>query len=115
MRTQRFRFWVLPVLLAALVFRVLAPPGFLMSGGDMALSASMCATTPGKIEKIELPGEPVKIHCEFCLAPPLGAPFFVARIDASAPAASPPVARVTTQLPDFPLVRAHSARAPPLA
>ena len=48
----------MPLLLAALVFRVLVPPGFMMGGaGTMSLSAAMCATTPGKSEKIELPGE----------------------------------------------------------
>ena len=115
MRATRFRSQVLPVLLAALVFRVLVPPGFMMGGGDMMLRASMCTTTPGKIETIELPGQSAKVHCEHCVLPPLGAP--LARLHIDLPLRTTPsvLAPHAAQISDTPLVRAQSARAPPLA
>jgi hypothetical protein len=115
LRTLRFHSYVMPVLLAALVFRVLAPPGFMMGGaGPMSLLASMCATTPGKIESIELPGSS-QPHCEYCVAPPLGAPLAELRagqpVRASTEGSSPVVAQRAGLL----LARAQSARAPPSA
>lgn len=115
LRAHRFRSNVLPILLAALVFRVLVPPGFMMAGGDMSLRASMCTTTPGKIEKIELPGGNTQVHCEYCVAPPLGAPSAAPRIEAPARVASAAFTLVAAQVSSSPLVRAQSARAPPLA
>jgi hypothetical protein len=115
LRTQRFRSNVLPILLAALLFRVLVPPGFMMVGGDLSLRAAMCTTTPGKIEKIELPGADTRVHCEYCVAPPLGAPRAATRIEAPARMASSAFTRAAAQVSNSPLVRAQSARAPPFA
>ena len=114
MRAQRLRSYVLPLLLAALVFRVLIPPGFMMGGGLMTVRASMCTTTPGKIETIELPAESGQVHCEQCMAPPLGAPLAQVRIDPPLRATPAVLTPVAAQISDTPLVRAQSARAPPL-
>jgi len=113
LRTLRFRSRVMPLLLAALVFRVLVAPGFMMGGaGAMSLSAAMCATTPGQNETIELPGGS-QPHCEYCVAPVLGAP--LAHIPFASPlrAAESLSAAVVAQVDGFTLVRAQSARAPP--
>jgi hypothetical protein len=115
MRAQRFHSCVLPLLLAALVFRVLVPPGFMMGGGDMTLRASMCTTTPGKTETIELPAESAKVHCEYCVAPPLGAPLAQLHVDPPARAICSRPTPLAAQISDTPLVRAQSARAPPQA
>ena len=102
----------MPLLLAALVFRVLAVPGFMMGGSEaMSLQASMCTTTPGKIETIEVPGSSPP-HCEYCLAPPLGAPVAQLLAEPLLRAAEPPCTSVT-QAGGLTLVRAQSARAPP--
>lgn len=110
----RFHASVLPLLLAALVFRVLVPPGFMMIG-DPVLRAAMCTTQPGKTETIELPGESGKVHCEQCMAPPLGAPLADVRLAALPPATPSRHTPVVAQISDSFLVRAQSARAPPLA
>jgi len=103
----------MPLLLAALVFRVLVAPGFMVgSAGAMSLQASMCATTPGKTEKIELPGSGPP-HCEYCVAPPLGAPLAQLLIEPPLRAAVPAFTPVIAQVNGFPLARAQSARAPP--
>jgi hypothetical protein len=105
----------MPLLLAALVFRVLAVPGFMMGGSEaMSLQASMCTTTPGKIETIELPGSS-QPHCEYCVAPPLGAPFAQLLVEPPLRAAEPAFIAVSTQIDGLTLLRAQSARAPPRA
>jgi len=114
-RTRAQRSHVLPLLLAALVFRVLVPPGFMPGGGDMMLRASMCTTTPGRTETIELPAEPAQVHCDQCMAPPLGAPLAQVQIDRPSRATLPVQMPVAAQIADSSLVRAQSARAPPLA
>jgi hypothetical protein len=102
----------MPLLLAALVFRVLVPPGFMVGPGSLSLQASMCTTTPGKIENIELPGAN-QPHCEYCVAPPLGAPLAQHRVEPLLRVAGPAFTPVATQVGSFTLVRAQSARAPP--
>ncbi|MEJ0084567.1 MAG: hypothetical protein WDO72_02690 [Pseudomonadota bacterium] len=115
LRALRFRSYVMPLLLAALVFRVLVPPGFMMGGaGSTSLQVAMCTTTPGKSETIELPGRAAP-HCEYCVAPPLGAPFAAGRIDPPLRAFSPPFKSVVAQLAGATILRAQSARAPPSA
>jgi len=103
----------MPLLLAALVFRVLVAPGVMMGGaGAMSLQASMCTTIPGKIETIELPGSS-QPHCEYCVAPPLGAPFGTLLVEPPLRVADPAFMPVVTQVGGCSLVRAQSARAPP--
>jgi hypothetical protein len=114
LRTVRFRSMVMPLLLAALVFRVLVPPGFMMMGaGPSSLLAAMCSTTDaGKIEKIELPagGQP---HCEYCTAPPPGAPLALLVFESPVRVTTPAFSADVAQVDGFTLVRAQSARAPP--
>lgn len=103
----------MPLLLAALVFRVLVAPGFMMGGaGPMSLSAAMCATTPGKSEKIELPGGS-QPHCEYCVAPVLGAPLAHVPFESPLRMTASLSTAVAAQVEGFTLVRAQSARAPP--
>jgi DUF2946 family protein len=114
LRTVRFRSIVMPLLLAALVFRVLVPPGFMMVGaGASSLQAAMCSgTNSGKIEKIELPGGG-QAHCEYCSAPPSGAPLAQLVIESPVRAAAPAFSVDVAQVDGFTLIRAQSARAPP--
>lgn len=105
----------MPVLLAALVFRVLVPPGFMIGGaGSTSLQASMCTTTPGKIETIELPGGNSP-HCEYCVASPLGAPLADARIQPPSRGISAAYTAGVAQMAGTTLLRAQCARAPPNA
>ena len=105
----------MPLLLAALVFRVLVLPGFAMGGtGSMSLQASMCTTTAGKVEKIELPGSG-QPHCEYCVAPPLGAPFANLLIEPPLRATGAALTPIVAHAGGFALLRAQSARAPPRA
>jgi hypothetical protein len=105
----------MPLLLAALVFRVLVPPGFMMGGaGSMSLQASMCATTPGSIETIEVPGSG-QPHCEYCVAPTLGAPLAQPGFDPAPRAATQVCTAGVAQLAGLALLRSPSARAPPSA
>jgi hypothetical protein len=113
LRTLRFRSYVMPLLLAALVFRVLVPPGFMMSGvGSMSLQVAMCATTPGKSETIELPGG-TQAHCEYCVAPPMGAPLASAAFESHLRASAPEFTALVAQVEGSTLLRTQLARAPP--
>ena len=114
---MRFRAYALPLLLAALTLRGLIPSDVAPSARGFTLQASMCSRDPGKTEVIEVPGEKqVTPHCEYCVAPLLGAP----PIAMSGPTAPAPVASLRVEQPEnvafpSPLPRAQSARAPPFA
>ena len=91
LRTLRFRYWVMPVILAALAARAFMPAGFMSSAGEdgMAATIAMCSQDKTRRERIEFPGEKSpgehRLQCKHCLAPVLGAPF--AFYDSAAPAA----------------------------
>ena len=112
---------MLPLLLAALVLRVLLPADSMMSGvGAMSLQGSMCTTKADKNAALVLPvdagaGKPKPVHCERCYALTLAAPHAAPRIAAPARAAAAALTRAATQVCNSPLVRAQSARAPPQA
>jgi hypothetical protein len=113
-RSIRVRSYLLPVLLAALALRFLVPHGSMTeSTAGTTLSAAMCSTD-GRLESIEIPGEPAKPHCDNCMLPSLGpalAPFNVASIlEVTKP---PLLPHLVSQIPDAPLARAQIARAPP--
>ena len=116
LRSNRLRANVLPLLLAALVFRAFIPAGFMFGSGDgTSLSVSMCSTQAGKTETLEIPGEHAKPHCEYCLAPLLGAPQAFLSAGFTAAAQHPTLAPLVSQLADSPLARAQAARGPPHA
>lgn len=120
LRTLRFRYWIMPVILAALAARAFMPAGFMSSGGEngMAATIAMCSQDKARRERIEFPGEQPpgehRTQCKHCLAPVLGAPF--AFHDFSTPA-MPPVLldSADAQLAFSPLLRSQQARAPPQA
>jgi hypothetical protein len=120
LRMLRFRYWVMPVILAALAARAFMPAGFMTISGEDAMSATlaMCSQGKSRRERIELPGRQLpgehRLQCKHCLAPVLGAPF--AFYDFSTPA-MPPALRVPAdeQLVFSPLLRSQGARAPPHA
>ena len=106
----------MPLLLAALALRVLIPDVMPGDMSSMTVNAAMCSTAPGRSERIEIPGDVPKPHCERCLlTPPFEAPY----------ALLTPAFRPTIQVPLLPdqvsqrsessLARAQSARAPPHA
>jgi hypothetical protein len=109
------------MLLGAFALRVLIPGGFMPASGDgMSLKVSMCSTVPGRSESLEIPGkipgEAPKTHCEHCLlSSPFAAPYaFLAPGFAAAPP-TPLLPQRASQIPESPLARAQSARAPPHA
>jgi len=120
LRTLRFRYWVMPVILAALAARAFVPAGLMSMPGEDGMSATvaMCSQDKSRRERIELPGQQSpgehRLQCKHCLAPVLGAPF--AFYDSAAPATSAAVfAPEQAQLAFSPLPRSQQARAPPHA
>lgn len=110
--------WLLPAVLAALVLRALIPAGFMPGAAGPSMVAVMCSF-PDRTELIEIAqgdtGATMESHCDFCLAPMLGAtPCFAILVARDVPADSPlpvfedPVSRHA-------LARAQIPRAPPLA
>lgn len=120
LRTLRFRYWIMPVILAALAARAFLPAGFMSTSGADGMSATIAMCSPDKMrrERVEIPGQQERREhrpqCEHCLAPLLGAP--VALLDFSAPALSPELLVPSrAQLTSSPLLRVQEARAPPHA
>jgi hypothetical protein len=119
LRSLRFRSWMMPLLLAALVLRVLIPTDVMQmqgTNGGMSLAASLCSNDSNRVERIEIPGDSPQPHCERCLlTPPFEAPYaFLGPV--FGPAVQVPLLpEQVSQVPDAPLVRAQAARAPPHA
>ncbi len=115
--------YLLPLVIGALVLRALIPAGF-MPGGNTLLTAALCnapATGEVAFETVSIPdaGMPAgmaKMHCDFCLAPMLGAAFASPAVLRSDAIASRIIAgRADAPSPRFARDRAHIPRAPPLA
>jgi hypothetical protein len=114
-RSLRMRSFMMPVLLAALVLRVLIPSDVVHSQ-SMRVAASMCSPDEGRSELIEIPVDSAEPHCDRCLlTPPFDAPYaFLSPV--LAPVVQVPLRpEHVSQIPEAPLVRAQSARAPPHA
>ncbi|HEU4781596.1 MAG TPA: hypothetical protein VFS58_17080 [Steroidobacteraceae bacterium] len=114
LRSIRFRSYVLPLLLAALVLQFLIPTGFMPAGEGTTLTVAMCATEQGKSETLEIPGESAKPHCDQCTTPSMGAP--LAPFNFAGPTQVPQrslLPLLESQLSEAPLLRAQLARAPP--
>jgi hypothetical protein len=114
-RSHRFRSFVMPLLLAALVLRVLVPTDAVHSQ-SMSVASSLCSTDPVRSEFIEIPAEPSQPHCDRCLlTPPFDTPFaFLGPVFGPA-LQLPLLPEQVSQVPEFPLARAQAARAPPRA
>jgi hypothetical protein len=120
LRTLRLRYWIMPVILAALAARAFMPAGFMSSSGVDGLSASiaMCSQDKSRRERIEFPDEKSpgehRLQCKHCLAPVLGAPFAFHPLPTPA---APPALLIPAdaQLAFSPLLRSQEARAPPRA
>jgi hypothetical protein len=117
LRSLRLRSWVLPLLLGAFALRVLIPGGFMpVSGDGMSLKVSMCTTAPGRSESLEIPQEAPKTHCEHCLlSSPFDAPYAFLTPGFAPVTPTPLLPQRASQIPESPLARAQSARAPPHA
>jgi hypothetical protein len=118
LRSLRFRSNLMPLLLAALVLRVLIPTDVMPSDGSdgMSLRSSMCSTVPGRSELIEIPEESAKPHCDRCLlTPPFEAPYASLNFEFARSLALPLLPDHVSQVPEAPLPRAQTARAPPRA
>jgi hypothetical protein len=120
LRTLRVRYWIMPVLLAALAARAFLPAGFMSTSGSDGMSATIAMCSPDKTrrERVEIPAQRLpgehRLQCEHCLAPLLGAP--VAHLHFSTPAAVPALfVPADAQLVSSPLLRSQEARAPPHA
>ena len=116
-RSLRLRSLMMPLLLAALALRVLIPD-VMQAGmnGNMSVTSSMCSTDPGRSERIEIPGDTPKPHCERCLlTPPFEAPYALLTPVFGPGIQVPLLPEQVSQTPEAPLARAQSARAPPHA
>lgn len=119
LRTLRFRYWVMPVILAALAARAFMPAGFMTTTDDAsAWGIIICSQDESQRENIIIPDEQAPaqhgLDCKFCGAPIMGTPF--ASFDLVTPAPAPLLAAATeTQASYAPLLRSQTARAPPQA
>jgi hypothetical protein len=114
-RSLRIRYFTMPLLLAALVLRVLIPTDVVHSQ-SMNLAASMCSTGAERSELIEIPSESSQPHCERCLLTPPFEPPYAFLGPVFGPAVQVPLLpEIVSQVPEAPLVRAQAARAPPHA
>lgn len=105
----------MPLLLAALVLRVLIPMEG-MSAEGMSLASSMCSTVPGRSETLEIPADSPQPHCDRCLlSPPFHAPIASLNFEFARVVQLPLSPEHASQVPESPLARAQSARAPPRA
>jgi len=110
---------MMPLLLAALVLRVLIPTDVMPvsgMGGMLSVESSLCSNGLDRNERIEIPGDVPQPHCERCLlTPPFEAPYAFLLPTFSRVAQVPLLPEKVSQKPDAPLVRAQAARAPPHA
>lgn len=114
-RLPGLRSLMMPLLLAALVLRVLIPTDVVHSQ-NMSVASSMCSTDPGRSELIEIPAEPSQPHCDRCLlTPPFEAPYAFLSLGLGPAVQVPLLPEQVSQVPESPLVRAQAARAPPNA
>ena len=120
LRTLRFRYWVMPVILAALAARAFMPAGFMTTTTDdgSAWGIIMCSQDGSQRENIIIPDEQAPAQhgpdCKFCGAPIMGTPF--ASFDLVTPAPAPLLAAAGKTRPSYaPLLRSQTARAPPQA
>ena len=120
LRTLRFRYWAMPVILAALAARAFMPAGFMTTTGDgaWAMSITLCSQDKLQREIIIVPDEQAPaqhgLECKFCGAPIMGTPF--ASFDLVTPAPAPLLVAAGETRPSYaPLLRSQTARAPPQA
>jgi hypothetical protein len=111
---MRFRSYAFPLLLAALTLRVLIPSDVAPTAQGFQIRSTVCSNERGKSEVIEVPGDESKApHCEYCVAPLLGAPLAMMQPALSTPVATWNIARLDFPTLPSPLRRAQTARAPP--
>jgi hypothetical protein len=103
----------MPLLLGAFALRAFVPGGMAI-GATMSLESPMCATQSGRVEILEIPVGVAEAHCEQCFAPPVGAPFASLAIGIAPAPHHPLLPHGASQPGKSPLVRAQTARAPPL-
>ena len=118
-RSLRVRSLMMPLLLAALVLRVLIPTDVMPvsgMGGMLSVESSLCSNGLDRNERIEIPGDVPQPHCERCLlTPPFEAPYALLTPVFGTAVQVPLLPEQVSQSPESPLARAQSARAPPHA
>ena len=118
-RSLRARSLMMPLLLAALVLRVLIPSDVMPMagmGGMLTVESALCSSGPDRTERLEIPADTPQPHCERCLlTPPFEAPYAFLMPAFSRVVQVPLLPERVSQTPDAPLVRAQAARAPPHA
>jgi hypothetical protein len=107
------RIHVLPWVVGALVLRAMIPMGF-MPAEDTTLGAVLCSTQGLQTEQIEIPGPPSSMQCDFCLLPAFAAPPAESAEGVAARVATLPSWAPETLAHRFELLRAQTARAPPV-
>lgn len=112
----RRRIWLLPLVLGALALRAFIPgAGVAGSEQKMGYDSTLCSSLrPEAPESPPAPGEDhSRTHCEYCVAPLLGAPLAHSPFQGAAPVAERVIARFVSQIVEPPLARTQRARAPP--
>ena len=110
---------MLPLLLGAVALRAFLPGAGADPAGHLQYNSRMCSQLDrGKSETQQAPGQEEEYsrpHCEYCVAPLLGAPLANSLFGGQPPLAERVVVPLDSQIADAPLARTQRARAPPRA
>jgi hypothetical protein len=111
----------MPLLVAAMACRALAPAGFMTAAGSPSLvvTSTLCSLDKDRRERLEFRGgQPQHTpHCDHCLNGPMGwTPIALLQLNFT-PFVSPLIATPAagTRMANSPLPRSQSPRAPPPA
>ncbi len=120
LRRLAFRSWLMPMLVAAMACRALAPAGFMTVADSPTpvVASTLCSLDKERRERLALPhGEQQHpARCDHCLSNPTGwAPIASLHLDVT-PFVSPLIAApAKAQLANAPQPRSQTPRAPPPA
>jgi hypothetical protein len=119
LRGLAFRSWLMPLLVAAMACRALAPAGFMTTSDSSppVIASTLCSLDQNRRERLEFPAQQQRHapRCDHCLNGPMGwAPIALLRL--GTPFISPLSASpANTRVASAPPLRSQSPRAPPRA
>jgi len=120
LRRLAFRSWLMPLFVAAMACRALAPAGFMTAAGSapQVVASTLCSLDRDRRERLEFPAGPHQHtpRCDHCQNGPMGwAPIASLHLDFT-PFVSPLIAPpASSQVANAPLPRSQRSRAPPPA
>jgi len=118
LRRLAFRSWLMPLFVAAMACRALAPAGFMTTADDPTIVAStLCSLDKDRRERLEFPVQQQHTpRCDHCLNGPMGwAPIALLHLDFTPFIAPLSAAPTNARVANAPPLRSQSPRAPPPA